>query len=107
MLNHASAREIRSRLDHPVIDADGHYIETIADPEALRHRQCARAGGRRPRQAYRGPARPGFDYDDTVLRPWSEMTAQNRLLKGVTRPPWWSLPAANTLDRGHRGICRG
>ena len=28
-LPHASSQEIRSRLDHPVIDADGHIIEFL------------------------------------------------------------------------------
>jgi predicted TIM-barrel fold metal-dependent hydrolase len=98
LLNHASAREIRSHLDHPVIDADGHYIETmpILKPYVIDSvRELA--GADLAKRIEAGEA--GFDYDDTVLRPWSEMTAQNRLLKGVTRPPWWSLPAANTLDR--------
>src|SRR4029453_1797719 len=41
----------------------------------------------------------GIDYDDTVLRPWSRLTPEERRASWTTRPPWWSLPAANTLDR--------
>ena len=41
----------------------------------------------------------GLDYDDTVLRPWSALSESQRRAIWTTRPPWWTLPAANTLDR--------
>jgi predicted TIM-barrel fold metal-dependent hydrolase len=41
----------------------------------------------------------GLDYDDMVLRPWSALSEADRRRTWPTRPPWWTLPAANTLDR--------
>ena len=40
-----------------------------------------------------------MDFDDMVLRPWSALTPERRREIWATRPSWWSLPAANTLDR--------
>ena len=34
-----------------------------------------------------------------MLRPWSRLSEAERRASWATRPPWWSLPAANTLDR--------
>ncbi len=78
--------EIRSRLDHPVVDADGHAIETgyvfldylkqVAGPD-LRDRYVAflDAGG------------------------WFGMTPDQRRRHRVFRPSSWTLPTQNTLDR--------
>ena len=40
-----------------------------------------------------------MDFDDMVLRPWSALSETRRREIWATRPSWWSLPAANTLDR--------
>ena len=41
----------------------------------------------------------GMDFDEMVLRPWSRLSWEERRAAWATRPSWWSLPAANTLDR--------
>lgn len=89
---------VRRSLDHPVVDADGHYIETmpILKPyliESVREL----AGADLAKRIENGEA--GVDYDDTVLRPWSRLSETERRARGISRPPWWSLPAGNTLDR--------
>jgi predicted TIM-barrel fold metal-dependent hydrolase len=91
------AAALRERLGHPVVDADGHYIET---GPALRDfvREYARAAGGGD-LAERFERVGGIDYDETVLRPWSRLSEAERRSTWATRPPWWSLPAANTLDR--------
>lgn len=98
MAKHSRAAEIRRSLGHPVVDSDGHYIETmpILKPylvESVREL----AGNDLAERVAAGAA--GMDYDDTVLRPWSQLTDAQRRANWISRPPWWSLPASNTLDR--------
>ncbi len=92
------SRDVRRMLGHPVVDADGHYIETmpILKPfliDAVREM----AGSELAKRVETGAA--GIDYDETVLRPWSALSDADRRARGISRPPWWTLPAANTLDR--------
>ncbi|MDG2334593.1 MAG: amidohydrolase family protein [Myxococcota bacterium] len=91
-----SAR-IRSQLGHPVVDADGHWIETAPVMKEFFLDYVKNLGG--SELAARFEAAGGLDYDDTVLRPWGALSAEQRRSGWVTRPPWWTLPAANTLDR--------
>jgi predicted TIM-barrel fold metal-dependent hydrolase len=98
MTGNVAASEVRKHIDHPVIDADGHYIETmpILKPYLIDSvRELA--GGDLAAKVESGAA--GMDYDDTVLRPWSKLSWEQRRAAGISRPPWWTLPAANTLDR--------
>ncbi len=91
------AAALRERLGHPVVDADGHFIET--GPVLMgfvRDYVAAHGGGD---LAARFERVGGIDYDDTVLRPWSRLSEAERRASWTTRPPWWSLPAANSLDR--------
>lgn len=90
--------DVRKRLDHPIIDADGHHIETmpILKPFLIDSVRAI-AGGDLAKKIEAGAA--GVDYDETVLRPWSKLSQSERSARGISRPPWWSLPAANSLDR--------
>ena len=92
----ASAAEIRAGLGHPVVDADGHFIETEPVLKKFVYEFVEQAGGRE--LAERARASGGFDYDDMVLRPWSRLGDAQRRAIWATRPPWWSLPT-DTLDR--------
>lgn len=98
MSGSAKSPAVRAALGHPVVDADGHYIETmpILKPwliESVREL----AGADLAARIERGEA--GVDYDETVLRPWSKLSGRERYERGISRPPWWTLPAANSLDR--------
>ena len=88
---------IRQNLGHPVVDADGHWIETAPVMKGFFLDFVKDLGG--PELAARFETAGGLDYDDTVLRPWSRMSDEERRALWATRPPWWTLPAANTLDR--------
>ncbi|HPG25571.1 MAG TPA: amidohydrolase, partial [Myxococcota bacterium] len=83
-----SAREIRATLDHPVIDADGHYVEY-------------------------GPAMAGFLAEEGLGDPIAlygdaacgtgtlgieGIPAAERGRGRTVRGPWWALPAENTRD---------
>ena len=89
--------EIRARLPHPVVDADGHLIETapVFKPFFLDFVKDIGGGD----MVARFEAAGGMDYDETVLRPWGALSDAQRRATWATRPPWWSLPASNTLDR--------
>ena len=91
------AARLRARLDHPVVDADGHVIETAPVFKRFLVDYAREIGG--GDIAARFEAAGGLDYDETVLRPWSALSDAQRREIWATRPPWWSLPAANTLDR--------
>jgi predicted TIM-barrel fold metal-dependent hydrolase len=88
---------IRASLDHPVVDADGHLIETIPVFNGFFADYVRDVGG--GDLAARFEAAGGMDFDDMVLRPWSALSEEKRREIWATRPSWWSLPAANTLDR--------
>jgi len=88
------ARAIRARLDHPVIDADGHVVEfiplirdLIADDagEEIAARFDTTLGGQ------------------ALVRGLDDAT---RRQVGYSRTGWWGVPAANTLDRATAMIPR-
>ena len=91
------SRSIRAGLPHPVVDADGHWIETAPVIKSFFLDFVRDLGG--PDLMRRFEAAGGIDYDETVLRPWSRLGDADRRAKWTTRPPWWTLPAANTRDR--------
>jgi len=83
LLEDSRSARIRAQLDHPVIDADGHFVEympllvdimaDVAGPKVADH-----FGVRFPR--------------------WYGLSDQERQARRFTRPPWWALPTANTID---------
>jgi predicted TIM-barrel fold metal-dependent hydrolase len=82
-----SAEAIRARLDHPIVDADGHIIEFIplvrdfvaeAAGESVAHRFDAVVGSA-------GAIR--------------QLDAATRRARGISRTGWWGVPARNSLDR--------
>ncbi len=97
MSDGSRSHRIRAELGHPVVDADGHFIETAPVFRRFLTDYVRDIGG--GDLAARFEAVGGLDYDETVLRPWSRLTDEEHRNAWTTRPPWWSLPARNTLDR--------
>ena len=93
----SSAAKLRASLGHPVIDADGHVIETAPVFMPFFEEYVAKIAGGEIVKRFREVG--GMDFDEMVLRPWSRLSWAERGASWATRPPWWSLPAANTLDR--------
>ena len=91
------AARLRGDLSHPVIDADGHIIETAPVFLPFFEDYVARIGGGDLAARFRQVG--GMDFDEMVLRPWSNLSWDERRANWATRPSWWSLPAANSLDR--------
>ena len=89
MLNQSASAKIHARLDHPVIDADGHWIEF--EPTLLDYLD-----------GVAGPAMVDrLRRDDYLagLAGWSRMSPEERRARRAIQPPWWGLPARNSLDR--------
>src|SRR2546422_1131588 len=84
---HHTAAEIRSRLDHPVVDGDGHWVEF--DPvfsERLR-----KVGGDKAAEGFLAAMKTTTDA--------LSMTVAERKRRRVAQPGFWTRQASNTLDR--------
>ena len=81
----ARASRVRAQLGHPVVDADGHLIETapVFKPFFLDYVKDFGGGD----MAARFEAAGGMDYDETVLRPWGALSDEQRRTIWATRPP--------------------
>jgi len=88
------AEQVRRHLDHPIIDADGHFVELgpVVDDRLVAHLETQ--GGTELRDRYLKGRMAPFD-TSTVLggrgagsrRDWRAM------------PSWWGWQTRNTLDR--------
>jgi predicted TIM-barrel fold metal-dependent hydrolase len=85
----SKSRQIRARLNHPIIDSDGHtfelpslfldYLKSVAGPKAVERFQTA--------------------YFDTFADPrWRDFSVEERRERRNLRPTWWGIPARNTTD---------
>jgi predicted TIM-barrel fold metal-dependent hydrolase len=86
--NHGSkAASIRARLNHPVIDADGHWVEfSPVVTESLRH-----IGGDK--------AVDGFKAVEGLISRVLSFSDAERRARRAAQQGWWSFPTANTVDR--------
>jgi predicted TIM-barrel fold metal-dependent hydrolase len=80
---------IRAKLDHPIIDSDGHTAEF----EPVLFDYLRDIGG--SRAVDRLLALP----DSPLAFRWYKLSARERREQRQTRPHFWVHPAANTLDR--------
>ena len=88
------AAAIRARLDHPIVDADGHLLEFVP----LVRDFIAEIAGESVAQRF-----------DTVTKGSALTRALDVKTKrslGLARHGWWALPARNTLDRATATIPR-
>src|SRR5262245_61520868 len=84
---HPTPEQIRSRLDHPVIDGDGHWVEF--DP----------VFGERMRKVGGDRAADGFFAAMQGTRDALGMSLAERRRRRIAQPAFWSRQASNTLDR--------
>ena len=84
---HADARAIRDRLNHPIIDADGHWLEF----GVLGLDQMRRIGGDR--------AAEGFASARQRIRDSLSMSVADRRRRWVAQEAFWAFPSKNTVDR--------
>ena len=86
-INTSKSAEVRARLDHPVIDADGHTVEF--EPCLVDY--LKEIGGPKMVERYIAVRETGGE--------WYQSSPADRFDRHLPRPAWWALPARNTLDR--------
>src|SRR5499426_3778596 len=84
---HLTAAQIRSGLDHPVIDGDGHWVEF--DP--VFSERMRKVGGDR--------AADGFNAAMKTTQDALGMSLAERRRRRLAQPGFWTRQAGNTLDR--------
>jgi hypothetical protein len=92
----SKSHEIRSGLNHPVIDSDGHTVEFLPGfYDVLRT-----VAGQRVVDRYRNELTANNPYGSLAnLTHWFELTPEERRIQRAPRGPWWALPIENALDR--------
>ena len=84
---HMKAADLRARLTHPVIDADGHWLEFT--PVVVE--QLKRIGG--------DLAVEGFTMFRKQVQQALTMSVAERQAQRLAQQAFWGVPARNTLDR--------
>jgi len=79
--------QIRARLDHPIIDGDGHAIEYLPVVRDILREQAGES------------AVTGLDFVTSAGRFMRTLSPEQMRASAFVRPPWWGLPARNSLDR--------
>jgi predicted TIM-barrel fold metal-dependent hydrolase len=83
-----AAAALNESLDHPIIDADGHWLEFGSYASEM----MRKIGG--------DIAKEGFEYYTTnIVKAQLALTDQQRRDNGIAHPVWWGLPTENTRDR--------
>lgn len=90
-----TAAEIRRRLGHPVVDADGHFMELmpLVEDEILAYLE--EAGGADLRDRFR--SRPLRHLDTAVFQADRSDPAVRAAWRGM--PSWWGNPVADARER--------
>ena len=84
-----SSADVRAKLGHPVVDADGHMLEFT--PIFLDH--LKEVGGSDMVERFVARSRRNRE------AMWYALTPEERAEHRLARPPWWAVAARNTLDR--------
>ena len=84
---HMNARTLHARLNHPVVDADGHWIEYMP----VMREQFRRIGGEAAVEA--------LDTATSRVPSALKMSVSERARKRVGMEAFWSSPSENVLDR--------
>src|ERR1700726_3393483 len=84
---HQSPAEIKAKLNHPIIDGDGHWVED--DPVFAE--QMRKVGGDK--------AADGFLAAMAVTRDSLELGVEERRRRRVAMPGFWTRQTGNTYDR--------
>jgi predicted TIM-barrel fold metal-dependent hydrolase len=87
MSHGASAADIRKQIGHPIIDADGHWLEF--GPVVVDY--LRRVGGESVVR--------GFGVFSGFVRHNLSLTVEERKARRIGLQAWWALPTRNTRDR--------
>ena len=86
----SASSEVRARLDHPVVDIDGHAIEYFPVLAGFLEQQGVDLASPSLRRLLPGAFGPEAD--------WYALSPEERARTRTARPPWWGSPARNTRD---------
>src|SRR5215510_8803139 len=89
MSAHYTAEAIHARLTHPVLDADGHWIEF--EPAAMEY--LHKVGGDKLVERYKKVA------NQFGNKKWARLSSAERRERRMLQPGWWGVPTKNTRDR--------
>jgi predicted TIM-barrel fold metal-dependent hydrolase len=99
---HVTAAAIRERLDHPVIDADGHLVEYVPALRSYLREEGVELQLESPFIPARFPALPGDPEDDRSATgwwaAWYEMSDAERRRLRRYRPGWRGVVTRDTYD---------
>ncbi len=84
------AQQVREKLNHPVIDGDGHIVEM--NPVLLDYLKMV-AGARVANRYEKLMTKGGGPWG------WYKQSQSQRQSRRTLRPPFWIMPSRNTLDR--------
>jgi len=96
LIETSRSAKIRARLNHPIIDTDGHTVELM--PVYLDY--VKQIGGADMVKRYQEATNARGN------NRWAAMSDDERRDARATCPPWWARPARNTLDRATASIPR-
>jgi predicted TIM-barrel fold metal-dependent hydrolase len=85
----SKSAELRARLNHPIVDSDGHLLEFL--PVLTEYVQ--KTGGAQAVKDFRAGFRTTYLNFD-----WYKQTQEERRELWSRRPPFYMVPARNTLD---------
>jgi predicted TIM-barrel fold metal-dependent hydrolase len=85
-----TSAQLRARLGHPIVDGDGHMAEYF--PLLAPYLEREGLSLDHPSLQRMLPPYGGTD------RTWHEQTPEERAATRTPRGPWWSSPAARTID---------
>jgi predicted TIM-barrel fold metal-dependent hydrolase len=85
--NHYGAAQIHARLNHPVIDSDGHWVEYF--PVMLEY--LSKVAGNQ--------AAEGMKSGDEIVGRILTMSLEQRRNQRRAQQSWWPFPTKNTRDR--------
>jgi len=88
MATSAGSAQLRHRLSHPIVDADGHSQEFLPAIDAYLRKVGISQGVHQLIEGLLGPD----------AGRWSELGERERADVRALRPPWWATPTRNTLD---------
>ena len=99
------SQQIRSRLPHPIVDADGHMLEltpVLSD-------YVYQVGGTDARDLFDKSMEGAAETGNAALangKTWFEMTLQEKKEEWAPALPWWAMPTRSALDRATATVPR-